>query len=56
MRLMNRNHSSYCVSVTCIDPTDWIQVLNENDMDAEFNMEILECEIKDSNRVIRADM
>ena len=52
MRLMNRNS----VEVTCIDPADWIQVLDENDMDTEFDMEIMECEIEDSNRAIRADM
>ena len=56
MRLMSRNRSSYCVRVTCIDPTDWIHVLDENDIDTELDMEIMECEIEDSDRAIRVDM
>ena len=53
---MNRNRSSYRVRVTCIDPADWIHVLDENDIDTELDMEIMECEIEDSDRAIRVDM
>ena len=47
MRIMNRNRSSYRIWITCIDPADWIQVLNENNMEAEFDMEIMERKIED---------
>ena len=56
MRIMNRNRSISRVQVTCIDPDDWIHVLNKNNIDAEFDMKIMECEIEDSDRAIRADM
>ena len=56
MKIMNRKRSSYRIWITCIDPADWIQVLNENNMEAEFDMEIMECKIEDSDRAIRADM